>query len=256
MENDLGRLHFLADSRVLNDLRFIEEIPNHVDQKFMSTPRVLDLKSKVSNFIVDFDNHVDANIRKVDNTSCNGLCSESTESSNYPSASSAENKLKLAIFKKEQLTSQLELEEQLRRQKNAIRLQKIKYELMVTQVMVEAEKEKEKQGTLDVPVTSKLDTLNKFLADCKLSVGKAEPIPQTNIEKFGGFGSHIVERQSVDVGSRPFRVASHNPGPPYVERRNYVKFYTAPTQAHLYQFEMPKAESTPFLAMSLTIGDL
>ena len=106
-----------------------------------------DSKTQVPNFNVDFDN------RKVDNISCNGLCLGSTKSSNYSSASSAKNRLKLAMIKEKQLARQLKMEDQLRRQENAIRLQKMKDEVEVAQIMVEAEEEEERQGTRRVLAT-------------------------------------------------------------------------------------------------------
>ena len=144
------------------------------------------------------------------------------------------------------MARQLELEEQLKRQENAIRLQKIKDEVEVAQLMVEAEEEEERQGNSDVPVTSKLDTLTKFLADCKLSVGKAEPIPQTDDEKLCSVGNDVEERQPVHREFRPMGVVSHNPGPPHAEHSAYVRNDAEPPRAHPYQFELPKAELTPF----------
>ena len=44
------------------------------------------------------------------------------------------------MIKEEQLARQLELKEQLKRRENAIRLQKMKDEVVVAQLMVEAEK--------------------------------------------------------------------------------------------------------------------
>ena len=141
-----------------------------------------DSKKQVTDFNNDIDNPADVDSRKVDNISCHGLDVGSTNISYYSSASSAGNWLKLAMIKEKQLATQLDAEEQLKRQENVIRLQKRKDEDEVAQLMVEAEEEEERQGISDVPVTSKLDTLTKFLTDCKLSVGKAELIPQTDDE--------------------------------------------------------------------------
>ena len=107
-----------------------------------------------------------------------------------------------------------------------------------------------------MPVTSKLDTLTKFLADFKLSVGKAKPTAQTDDEKFCGIGNHVAKHHLVYGESRPLEVVSHNPGPPNVESRNYVRFATELPQAQPYQFELQKAELTPFLGMVLITGDL
>ena len=205
-----------------------------------------DSKKQVTDFNIDVDNHADVDSHKVDNISCHGLCLGSTKCSNYSSASSARNRLKLAMIKEKQLARQLELEEQLKRQENAIRLQKIKDEVEVAQLMVEAEEEEERQGISDVPVTSKLDTLTKFLADCKLSVGKAEPIPQTDDEKLCGVGNHVEERHLVHREFRPMGVVSQNPGPPHAEHSAYVRNDAEPPRTHSYQFELPKAELTPF----------
>ena len=92
--------------------------------------------------------------------------------------------------------------------------------------MDEAEEEEGKQGTSDVPSTSKLDTLTKFSAHCKLTVGKAEPTPQTDDENFCGVGSHVAERHYIHGEPRPSAVVSHNAGPPNVEQRNYERFAT------------------------------
>ena len=110
-----------------------------------------DPKKQITDSNIDFDIRVDVDSHKVDNVSCNGLCLGSTKSSDYSSASSAKNRLRLAVIKEKQLARQLELEEQFRRQENAIRLQKMKDEVEVAQLMVEAEEEeknKERQTCL------------------------------------------------------------------------------------------------------------
>ena len=154
------------------------------------------------------------------------------------------------MIKEKLLARQLELEEQLRRQENAIRLQKVKDEVGVAELMVEAKEEEEKQGTSDVSVTSKLDTLTVFLADCKLSVGKAEPIPQTDDERLCGIGNHVDERHFVHRESRLMEVVRLNRGPTHVEHSNYMRIDTEPSQAHPYQLELPRAELT------LSFGDV